>query len=222
MIKNETYLISYESGSCGTFLGYILQQILAQDHIAYQKILEFPKSHAHDIDFWKDKHLDYKNFYTFLSNHSNGVYSYKTANYATHDKPLIYRDHLAPDWDLFFSKFINGKNLVITFSEKMAIYVATFRWKKLFFENNKSTDLNIDVWFVHVDKFPFSYKDPLVIPEKYNDKIIEIKVEDLLFNKEKILNTLSSITNKPIPHFVDKSYDNYLLAQKQHYPHLFD
>jgi hypothetical protein len=49
MINNEAYLISFETGTCGVFIKTILEQILAQDHIAYQRVLKFPNGHAHDV-----------------------------------------------------------------------------------------------------------------------------------------------------------------------------
>jgi len=219
MINNDTYLISFETGTCGVFIKTMLEQIIAQDHPAYQEVLEFPNSHAHDVNFFKRPLMD-DHFYTFVASEYEGeINSYQSAISVNHDKPLIYRDHMVPNWDLLFSKFSNSKNIVITFSEDMVEYVATFRYHK--YESQFEWAKETDMWKWHIDKFPFSYKYPLVKPKQYEDRIIEIRFKDILFNKEKVLNVLANITNRSIPNFVNESYDNYLNAQQKSYSWLF-
>jgi len=215
MINNETYLISFETGTSGSFIKTILEQILAQDHIAYQRVLEFPNAHAHDVSFFNPALMD-DQFYTFMANQTN---NYISATIPYHNKPITFKEHFAPNWKIFFSKFPNGKNIIITFSEEMVKYVSNFRYYKYEMKNDFVANTNIMQW--HVDKFPFSYKYPLVKPIEYEDRIVELKFENILFHKEKVLNTLSTMTNRSIPKFVDETYDNYLSAQKQLFPNLF-
>lgn len=214
MINNETYLISFTTGCCGVFIKTILEQILAQDHIAYQRVIEFPNTHAHDVSFWNNSEGD-STFYPFMpASTIDDKKDYQSILTTYDDKPLTYREHNAPNWESFFSIFPNGKNIVITFSEKMTKYIVNFAYHKL----GKNYELN--TYNTHM--FPFSYKYPLVVPNEYKDKVFEIKLEDILFNKEKVLGLLSIITNKPIPNFVDKTYDNYIKAQKETYTWLFN
>ena len=219
MINNETYLISFETGSCGVFIKTMLEQIIAQDHIAYQEILEFPNAHAHDVNFFKRPLMD-EHFYTFTATlYEGNVNSYESAIDADHGKPLIYRDHNAPNWELFFTKFINSKNIVITFTEEMEKYVATFGYYKYHINMGWDITDNILRWVGH--GFPYSYKFPLIKPKEYAERIIEIKLEEILFDKQRVLDILSNISNRSVPTFVDKSYDNYVKAQREIFPNLF-
>lgn len=215
MINNEAYLISFETGTCGVFIKTILEQILAQDHIAYQRVLKFPNGHAHDVSFFNPKLMDEK-FYTFMANQSS---DYASASEPNHNKPIIFREHCAPNWEAFFNKFPNSKNIIITFTKDMEEHVATFSYYKYHINMGWDVTDNIYRWVEH--KFPYSYKFPLIKPKEYSERIIEIKLEEILFDKQKVLNTLSAMTNRSIPKFVDETYDNYLSAQRQLFPNLF-
>ena len=58
------------------------------------------------------------------------------------------------------------------------------------------------------------YSEQYIPPKEYSDRFCFVNFYDIIFNKSKVLNQLSEITNRPITDFVSNQYDIYL--EKQH------
>lgn len=229
--SNEIYLISYFHGTSGQFMGAMTQLFLAKR----QFIINFPEDGtAEDVllppylnnqfrcNVDKDYDLLKHNFFDKLE--------------PLNDKPFIIAEHPQPNWERFFSKFPNGRNLIIQLNEKMLYRQAANSYYKQKFKKIKDSILiNQDLAKEAVEEkyrlfsrtqiknevIGYPYRDTDVIPSMY-DKIFIIHLYDLIHNKMKVLETLSKFTEKPINDIIIKSYENYLEKQKKLIPWLND
>ena len=160
------------------------------------------------------------------------------------DKPLILFDHFKPDLEVYFNKFPIGKIIVIRFSQKMIPLLHGNLFYKTTMEHNYAKKGSNAHWesvkeindYLKPYKLPSDVPDELIqrlirstahsykteeyfsekyIPSKeYSDRMYFIDFYDIIFNKSKVLNQLSDITNRPITDFVNNEYDMYL--ERQH------
>jgi hypothetical protein len=153
-------------------------------------------------------------------------------------KPFVTAEHLHPDFEKLFYKFPKAKALIITVPNELGprvggnIFYKTMiddyetnkwykeRWIRYKVENPELAD------FSHPQDVPIDLIEmvtkrytPLitevVVPEQYVQNVFIITLKELLYDKDKILNIIKNMTNKPITSYHRKYYDSYLEKQKE-------
>lgn len=227
----EAYLITYMAGASGAFLSLILYNLIHK-----QKINSVLSNNGHAHNSQKVMYTTYIPLRP-LPNFEH-VYRY-TIPKNIHE-PIIFFDHAIPDLDYFFKKYPRGKIINILVDEKMLprilgnfYYKNTCEWgddSKILWNKLKETDIfqsfdnpnNVpsDLVELYIKKelnhipIPHYYSTEYTPPEKLKDRFLLIDYYDLIYNKDKVLTSMSQFTGRPVTEFIENEYDLYLEKQK--------
>jgi len=153
-------------------------------------------------------------------------------------QPFITVEHLQPDFERLFTKFPLAKVLIITVPEDLGPRVGgnifyktiiddyeTNKWYKERWVRYKEENIEL-ANFSHPKEVPINlielvtkrYKPlipQVIVPKEYTQNVFIITLKELLYDKDKVLNILKSMTNKPITAHHKKYYDLYLEKQQE-------
>lgn len=244
--NTETYVIAFEAGASGNFINTLLFQFL-YGQLPYRNS-EFGKSH-HSYGLLKN-YLEIRRLSLIKSDQRPYDHSLPAEfavnilpyNYLVYDpkdvtKPFITLEHIVPDWDALFTKFPNGKCIMITVPEELGPRVGGNVFYKTIIDEYETNKWYKERWvrykvenpelqkYQHPQEVPIDeielvtkrYKPqiPYVdVPEKYTRNVFIMTLKELLYEKEKVLNLLHTVCGKPITKFHHRYYDSYLQKQK--------
>lgn len=229
---NKIYLISYFHGTSGQFIRAITHLFLAK----YDKLLFFPSDGTAEnlsLPIYEGNECSYNLTYSYNQLEDNFFNCITPLN----NKLFLYAEHPPPDWETLFDNFPNGKNIIIQLNESMLYRQTVNSYYKQKFNGikdvssidqvlaKKTVDSNFQKFGrtqIKNNVITYPYRDTDIIPEKYKDKIFLINLYDIIHNKTKVLETLSTATNKPITKKIEASYALYLERQRKLFPWLDD
>ena len=234
--STETFLINWLGGTCGAFISMLTYNILFPNC----KIKISPSKYGNAHTNQQIITLLYRfNNETFIND--NYTHPYEIVDPKFPNSPLVLFDHAIPKLNIFFNKFPVGKIIVIRFDKRMVpllhgnlFFKNTLEleltdnghWNRLKKQNDylSEYDLPHDIPPETIEYMlkEFSknynienyYSEQYIPPKEYSDRFCFVNFYDIIFNKSKVLNQLSEITNRPITDFVSNQYDIYL--EKQH------
>ena len=234
--STETFLINWLGGTCGAFISMLTYNILFPNC----KIKISPSKYGNAHTNQQIITLLYRfNNETFIND--NYTHPYEIVDPKFPNSPLVLFDHAIPKLNIFFNKFPVGKIIVIRFDKRMVpllhgnlFFKNTLEleltdnghWNRLKKQNDylSEYDLPHDIPPETIEYMlkEFSknynienyYSEQYIPPIEYSDRFCFVNFYDIIFNKSKVLNQLSEITNRPITDFVSNQYDIYL--EKQH------
>ena len=220
VVNTPCQLIVYERGAYGSFIFQLVSTFLDQDFV--------PELYSNASCPCKIINLTAKSSH-YIYNSELKRHTYELADPFDASRAMVLRQHKWPVHKDFFKRWPLGKIIYITstpedhprlranwlikarFSAKVANfadpYVQDRRIIDMTPEQIKRAIYNVQTTFI---TFP---EDE--IPNDYPDSIIKIKCNDVLVNKNLVLEQLSQITGKPIPEKLHDFYDRYLEAQEK-------
>lgn len=233
----ETYLINWLAGGCGAFITMLVYNIVYPNMEIKISPSKYGHAHTNQQVIPNTLYIYNENFVQDDYSHS-----YKTVDPISPIKPLILYDHVVPDLDILFDRYTKAKNIVIRVSDKMipllhgnVFYKTTMDFDYTLRKNTYWEQLKRNYTFLKDYDTPYNappeviekiirnisdgyvveeyYSDRYIPPKEYSDRMYFIDFYDIIFNKTKVLNQLSEITNRPISEFVNEQYDIYLKTQ---------
>ena len=239
IVENETYLVGFPSGAGGNFIALLIWCLIHND---YSTIIDFPFGHSHLFP-----NLDKNNIAKIYYPASPTTDLY--ADELIEPGVCLIIDHSLPDLTRLIKKFPNVKNIIITISPNMYHRVAAnFYFKNI---AQKDPLSEIEKYWMGVPgvtpdffKYDLSNIPHFELNEKFNNvassyhwhvglfkdgattypqnNAVSIRYYDLIHNKERVLETLSQITQRSISPYIHTVYENYLAAQRKLLPWLDD
>ena len=238
--NTETYLVNYSGGSCGAFIVTLLSLFVY--NLEKSEPSQYGNSHSgmdYCTNLWESE-----SSFTYHQRFYNKEAVHLHVNPANLNNPFILYDHLEPLWKLLFEKYPKCINILITYSKNeipRLLGNVHFKFLCQYFDNKNNVEcwnnirkkhsyleefetpkdvpeLLIQKFILHeseIYRIPIIYNDNLKLPELYKDKIIKLRMYDIIYNPEKVMNTLSSITNKPITDAIRETYKSYLDKQEE-------
>ena len=229
-MEREYYGVLYESGTCGAFICAIVNNliktekhniIIEQNGSIHNKIGDF--CYPHKI---ASTHIP---FTTCLFNHF-----IPNPNY----KKYVLLDHTSPDYDSLFEQFSDFRVIIIDMNASdYWLYVFMKICKHKYFLTNliKDKEYYISDNFEDYDTNTFKkiFDDLCLLDnrffepktfitdslyEKYNDKIVKLNFSEIIFDSNKTLKLLESITKANACEITYKNYNLYIDKQLE----LFD
>lgn len=242
-IQNETYQIIFEAGSCGSFITSLVSQFVYGYFPIYGKFGDSHESANNEEIF--DTYKLREDFYT--TNNANLLDFIIVLN----SNPIIIREHCPANINKQLKRFPKLKHIVITAEEHDLRHMLVMRFIKTVLASHTWSQVHKQIWNDLCDVHPFLKKYSSaedisanelesIINDVYNVKLekyftssnplfkeypefcFEIKFSDIFNNPEKVLNVLSTVTNRPITSAIRKSYNKYLKlnnkVKKRYYP----
>ena len=236
----DTYLVNWTGGSSGAFILSLLYSFLYskvnENHIS-------DSGNAHEVAFeiitnnWKNPAFRRTNF------RLNQIKIYDVIDPLDETKPLILYNHVPPNLEKLFAKYPKCKHIRISVCDKMLprtqgnlFYKTTYehydvsqlRWDRMVFQHsylNGYTPQNCPqelirryiedtckIWpAMASDNYYTEYYE---IPLDFRDRVITVPYYDIIYNRDKILDLLATLTDKPIRQDIVDFYDIYLAKQK--------
>lgn len=237
--ETEAYAISYIPGTAGSFLCMLVAEfsnILEKSDFSKNgnaHVTRVGSNQVNDDDFDTQLLAPGQLFSRFLETIPKDT-----------SQPIILAEHYPIDAELFFKKYPKGKILYIQidpiqdrllietnfyFKVQVDSYHEIPFWHQLWeqespiyfngakdpFDPNITDEMIVSLIQHRVEKnkdttmYPFRVTDVVDIPN-----VLTCSFNDILTDRNKILNIISKLTNRPIPNTAYEIYDKYLEAQK--------
>lgn len=236
--NTETYIINWPAGASGSFIASLVAHFVHDDFNSV--VSDNGNSHSGKdqiVNNWYIYPDIFARSYTIDQTHL-----YIAPRDDT--KPFILFDHVIPEWDQLSYQYPKFKNIRVTITPNEVIRMFGNLFFKQFVEEYKPNDptherwLNVKQFHPYLAKFdrpdevdeenikryledcanyhiPEQWTEDCILPEQYKDKITLVKFYDVIYNKDKVLETISDITEKPITDKIEDFYQAYLEKQQK-------
>lgn len=225
----DIYIVSYQNGACGAFIASLIYIWLT--------------NRAHPLVFtqYGDAHEN-ENYRENWSRVDSEVYvsnkMLKILEPKHKSLPFVIREHREPNREIVKLKYPNYLNIRITTTSADYKLLTAFIFFKITLRNYN--DLNPGPWSrltkgsyidpnllnseelkyylslleeSFLDKNPYWQEENFTKTSESNNEYM-LKFNDIIFNKDLVLNYLSKLIEKPIIPVIEQSYKNYINANK--------
>jgi hypothetical protein len=234
----EAYAVSYVAGASGTFIMVLMANFLnILDNPVFSK-----HGHVHDSEMDWNQAVN-ESFDPALLKDGQIFSRFLETNPSNPETPILLSEHYPIDYDLFFEKYPKGKVLYIQvdpikdrmileanfyFKVQVDCYHSIPYWHTLWnsekdmYFNGANTPHDSSITNEMIVRL---LKDRAIMNNKRTSSplnlgdivdmpnVLTYSFNDILTNKEKTLDMISRLTNRPIPSSAHKIYDDYLKAQ---------
>lgn len=224
----DIYIVSYQNGACGAFIASLIYIWLTnRDH----PLVFTQYGDAHENENYRENWN--RTDSEVYSNRMLGILEPKFKQ-----MPFVVREHWEFKRDQAVQKFPNYCNIRITTTPDDFELISAFVFFKIILRNYNNLDPG---QWARLSKG--SYTDPNTLNQedlRYYIKLLEetfvdkssywreenfdtnlfpdneyvLKFSDIIFNRDKVLNFLSKITENPTIPLIEQSYKNYINANK--------
>lgn len=225
----DAYVVSYPNGACGTFISSLIYSWLTNKSLPLV-FSQYGDAHENEIyrENWNRIDSEVYTTHQILS----------IVNPKNNFLPFVLRQHWEFDRNIALEKFPNYINIRITIRQADNELLSAFKFFKILLKNynnlnssqwnylsknngldpNELTEEQLRYYLSIIEKEHYN-NDPYWDQNNYNSELFlnnefMIKFNDIIFNKDKVLNYLSNILEKPITPVIEQSYKNYINANK--------
>lgn len=233
----EAYAVSYLPGTCGSFLCMLIAEFTnTLSHVGFSKngnahVTRDGTNQEIDLEFDKSTLTDGQLFSRFLE-----------TNPEDPSIPIILTEHYLMDHALYLTKYPKGKVLYVQIDpERDRLLIEANFYFKVQVDSYHEIPFWHELWekeapvYFNGAKDPF---DPIITPNMIKKLIADraknhatgypfnvgdvidisnvsvISFNDVLSNRQKTLEMISTLTERPIPDSIYKIYNDYIEAQK--------
>ena len=212
---NPVYLISFISGTSGKFLEVLTSLILSGDKEYTSEFIDGVCDGRTHTKF-QDSYNRLGVYPTYSRWYDSRTTILDQVSLENLDFPYVFAEHPVPNWDLYFIRFPNLINIIITLDER----TVQRQILNMAIKNNgvPISEVALLKKLIATERCPmhFPYNTTDVYANKNN--IVKLPYYDLIHKKDEVLTLLSDVTGLPIHDNVINMYENYLAAQYKLYP----
>jgi len=201
-IDTDFYMVSYMNGTSGSFISSLICDFLYG--VDNTKFTEEGEAHNRLTRCWYNLKINGNKQREFFLINSYPPYEIVMPLHPLN--PLVVNTHWFPDFEKLFSIYPKAKPIIITYNvADIPRIKGNFYFKHLAkFGTNHDSIINFPLFIEFKDDYN------IVSPKPY----YTIAMHDILYNKDKTLNLLSEITNRPITDEIKNIYNEYLKKQE--------
>lgn len=210
--NTECQLIVYERGAYGSFIFQLVSALY--DETYPLNMFSNGSCHCGYVNLSKKSH-----HYIYQKNLKQQIY--ELADPQDETRPVILKQHKWPNHNIFFKRWPLGKIIYMTSTVEDQDRLMAYWLIKTRFVIEDNKDFKVLPGCQEKIKKGLKQKNSFLtfpeeqIPNDYPTQTFKIKCNDVIANKDLVLETLSVCTNRPITEKIDKFYSSYITMQEK-------